>query len=90
MKMFELKRIEATFHFGKEDNLLKKVEFKLVKSFGAMFRMGGEDGEEEDEEDGGGNPMKGNFSTTFKLTFGAFDKTTSVSVPADMAGLLKE
>jgi len=91
MKMFDLKRIEATFHFGKEDNLLKKVEFKLIKSFGAMFRMGGEDGEEdEDDEDGGGNPMKGTFSTTFKLTFGAFDKTTSVSVPADMAGLLKE
>jgi hypothetical protein len=89
MQMFELKKIEATFHFGKEDNLLKKVEFRLVKSFGAMFRMGGAGGD-EDEEEGDGNPMKGSFATTFKLTVGAFAKSTSVSVPEDMAGFLKE
>ncbi|HTF57956.1 MAG TPA: hypothetical protein VK661_12055, partial [Planctomycetota bacterium] len=40
MKMFELKRVEATLHFGKDDNLLRKAEFKFVKGFSSMIRMG--------------------------------------------------
>jgi hypothetical protein len=93
-KMFELKKIEATLYFGKDDNLLRKADFKFVKGFNAMIAAampGGGGGDDEDEEeDGGGGPVKSSFSSTIKLTLGAFSKTAAVTVPDDVKGLLKE
>jgi len=93
VKMFELKRVEATLHFGKDDNLLRKAEFKFVKGFGPMIRMGaggGEEDEEEDEDGGGSGGMKATFSTTFKLTMGPYSKTAAATVPEDVKVLLKD
>ncbi len=95
-KMFELKRVEATFYLGKDDRLLRKAEFKFVKGFNAAIAMavpgGGRGGGDEDEEDedGGKGPMKSSFATTFKMTLGAFSKTAAVSVPDDVKELLKD
>jgi hypothetical protein len=94
-KMFELKRVEATFYFGKEDSLLRKAEFKFVKGFNAMIAAavpgGGGDEEEDEDEDGGGmGGIKTSFSTTLKITLGAFSKTEAVMVPDDVKGLLQE
>jgi hypothetical protein len=93
-KMFELKKIEATLYFGKDDNLLRKADFKFVKGFNAMIAAampGGGGGDDEDEEeDGGSGPVKSSFSSTIKLTLGAFSKTAAVTVPDDVKGLLKE
>ena len=93
-KMFELKRVEATLYFGKDDNLLRQAEFKFVKGFNAAIAMaggaGGGDDEDEDDEDGGGMGIKSSFSTTFKLTPGAYSKTSAVTVPDDVKGLLKD
>ena len=38
----------------------------------------------------GGGPVKSAFSSTFKLTLGAFSKTAAVTVPDDVKGLLKD
>lgn len=94
-KMFELKRIEATFYFGKDDHLLKKAEIKFVKGFnamiaGAMPGGGGDDDDDDDDEDGGGGMVKSSFATTFKFTLGAFSKTAAVAVPDDVKGLLQD
>jgi hypothetical protein len=94
-KMFELKKVETTFYFGKDDNLLRKAEFKFVKGFNAQIAMampggGGGEEDEDDEDDGGKGGVKSSFATTTKLTLGAFSKTASVSVPDDVKGLLQE
>lgn len=92
-KMFELKRIESKFYFGKDDNLLRKVELRFVKGFNAMIAgamPGGGGGDEEEGEEDEGAPVKKSFSTTIKLTLGAFSKTAAVSVPDDVKGLLQE
>jgi hypothetical protein len=93
-KMFELKKIEGRFYFGKDDNLLKKAEFKFVKGFNAMIAAampggGGGDDEDEEEEDGGGM-VKMSFASTFKFTLGEFSKTAAVTVPDDVKALLAE
>ena len=90
-KMFELKKIEATFYFGKDDHLLKKAEIKFVKGFNAMIAgaMPGGGGDDDDDEDGGGM-VKSSFATTFKFTLGAFSKTAAVAVPDDVKGLLQD
>jgi hypothetical protein len=93
VKMFELKRVEATLHFGKDDNLLRKAEFKFVKGFSAMIRMGGAGGDEDDEDDedgGGSGGVKSTFSTTLKLTMGPYSKTAAAAVPEDVKGMLKD
>lgn len=95
-KMFELKRVEATFYLGKDDRLLRKAEFKFVKGFNAAIAMavpgggGGGGDEDDDDEDGGKGGMKSSFATSFKLTLGAFSKTAAVAVPDDVKGLLQE
>jgi hypothetical protein len=93
-KMFELKRIEARLYFGKDDNLLRKAEYKFVKGFNAMIAgamPGGGGGDEEDEEEDGGGmgAIKSSFATTIKLSL-TFSKTAAVSVPDDVKGLLQE
>lgn len=95
-KMLELKRVEARFYFGRDDHLLRKAEFKFVKGFNAMIAGalpgGGGGGDEDEDEDGGGagGVVKSSFSTTLKLTLGAFSKTAAVTVPDDVKGLLAE
>jgi len=91
-KMFELKRIDATFYFGKDDHILRKAEYKFVKGLNAMIAgamPGGGGDEDEDGEDGGGG-MKKSFATTFKITLGAFSKTAAVTMPDDVKELLKD
>ncbi|HZN62193.1 MAG TPA: hypothetical protein VFC90_07285 [Planctomycetota bacterium] len=93
-KMFELKRVETTFYFGKDDHLLRKAEFKFVKGFNAQIAMampgGGAEEDEEDDEDGGKGMMKNSFSSVIKLTLGDFSKTAAVTVPDDVKGLLQD
>ncbi|HZL71659.1 MAG TPA: hypothetical protein VFC86_04310 [Planctomycetota bacterium] len=93
-KMFELKKIEATFYFGKDDHLLRKAEFKFVKGFNAMIAGaipgGGGGDDDDDDEDGGGGMVKTSFATTFKFTLGAFSKTAAVAAPDDVKELLKD
>lgn len=92
-KMFELKRIDATFYFGKDDNLLRKAEYKFVKGLNAMIAgamPGGGGGDEDEEGEDGGGMVKSSFATTFKITLGAFSKTAAVTVPDDVKELLKD
>ncbi|HKS15820.1 MAG TPA: hypothetical protein VJU16_00750 [Planctomycetota bacterium] len=95
-KMFELKKVETTFYFGKDDHLLRKAEYKFVKGFNAQIAMampgggGGGDEDEDDEEDGGKGLVKTSFSTSLKLTLGDFSKTAAVTVPDDVKGLLQD
>jgi hypothetical protein len=91
-KMFELKRIESKFYLGKDDNLLRKVELKFVKGFNAMIAgaMPGGGGDEEEGEEDEGAPVKKSFSTTIKLTLGAYSKTAAVTVPEDVKTLLQD
>ena len=91
-KMFELKKVDVKFTFGKDDHLLRKAEFKFVKGFTSMIQAsmpgGEEEGGEEGGEDGGANMAKASFTSAFKITLGAFSKTEAVTVPEDVKGLL--
>ena len=93
-KMFELKKIDVKFTFGKDDHLLKKAEFKFVKGFNAMIQgamPGGDDeGGEEGGDEGGANMAKASFTSSFKIALGAFSKTAAVTVPEEVKGLLGE
>ena len=92
-KMFELKKIDVKFTFGKSDNLLRKAEFKFVKGFNAMIQGAMPGGDEEGGDEGGeegANMAKASFTSAFKITLGAFSKTAAVTVPEDVKGLLTE
>ncbi len=52
MKLFELKKVDATVFVGKEDRLVRRIDVKLSKGPSAMIKMAarGMGGDEEDEE----------------------------------------